>query len=216
AQPSSPLADAACEVLIDAVRDQELGVLRPAVRPLGLADLLLTERLPVGRARVLLVRGAVADVAVDDDQRGPVPLLLELLEGAGEELEVVGVADPGDVPAVAHEAGGDVVLVRELRVPVDRDVVVVVDPAEVVQARVPGERGGLVGAPLHEAAVAGDRVGVEVVDLAAIARLQPRARDRPYARRARVPPAASCRRPPFPPRWRCPARAAPSWSRLPT
>ena len=101
-------------MLVDAVRDQELGVLGPAVGALGLADLLLAERLAVGLGRVLLVRGAVADVAVDDDQRGPVPLLLELLEGAGEELEVVGVADPGDVPPIAHEAGGDVVLVGEL------------------------------------------------------------------------------------------------------
>src|SRR4029077_16848679 len=97
---------------------------------------------------------------------------------AGRGRGVGGVAGAGVFPAGAPEAGGDVVLVRELRVPVDRDVVVVVDPAEVVQALVPGERGGLVGDPLHEAAVAGDRVGVEVVDLAAIARLQPLAGDR--------------------------------------
>jgi hypothetical protein len=32
------------------------------------------------------------------------PPPLELLEGAGEQLGVVGVADPGHVPAVAHEA----------------------------------------------------------------------------------------------------------------
>ena len=51
-------------------RNQELRVLRPAVAPFGEADLLLAERLAVCRARILLVWGAVADVAVDDDQVG--------------------------------------------------------------------------------------------------------------------------------------------------
>ena len=83
----------------------------------------------------------------------------------GDQVEVVGVADPGDVPAVAHEAGGDVVVVGDLGVAVDRDVVVVVDPAEVVELLVAGERGGLVRDALHQAAVAGDRVDVEVEEL---------------------------------------------------
>ncbi len=82
-------------------------------------------------------------------------------------LEVVGVADPGDVPAVAHEARGDVVVVGDLGVAVDRDVVVVVDPAEVVEPLVAGERGGLVGDALHQVAVAADHVDVEVEELEA-------------------------------------------------
>ena len=111
------------------------------------------------------MRRAVADVAVDDDQRRAPLLALELLEGGGDQLGVVGVADPGDVPAVAHEAGGDVVVVGEVGFAVDRDVVVVVDPAEVVELEVAGDRGGFVGDALHQAAVAGDRVDVEVEEL---------------------------------------------------
>jgi pyruvate/2-oxoglutarate dehydrogenase complex dihydrolipoamide dehydrogenase (E3) component len=42
------------------------------------------------------------------------------------------------VPAIALEAGGDVVRVGDLGAPVDRDVVVVVDPAEVVEPLVAG------------------------------------------------------------------------------
>ena len=80
---------------------------------------------------------------------------------------VVGVADAGDVPAVAHEARGDVVAEGEVGVAVDRDVVVVVDPAEVGELEVAGERGGLVGDALHQAAVAADRVDVEVEELEA-------------------------------------------------
>src|SRR5215216_3819833 len=81
AQSFSTLADAPGEMLVDAIRDQELRVLGPAVGALGLANLVLAERLAMRLGRVLLVRRAVADVAVDDDQRWPVALLLELLEG---------------------------------------------------------------------------------------------------------------------------------------
>ena len=69
-------ADAVREVLDDAVRNQELRVLGPAVEPLRGANLLLAERLAVRRGRVLHVRRPVADVAVDDDQRRPVVVVL--------------------------------------------------------------------------------------------------------------------------------------------
>ena len=52
-------------------------------------------------------------------------------------------------------------------VAVDRDVVVVVEPAEVVEALVAGDRGGLVRDALHQAAVAGDRVDVVAEELEA-------------------------------------------------
>ena len=102
-QLPAALADAVAEVLVDAVGHEELGVLRPAVVPLGQPDLLLAERLAVGGAGVLLVRRTPGDVAIDDDQRRPVARLLEDAEGAVEHLQVVGVADAGDVPAEADE-----------------------------------------------------------------------------------------------------------------
>ena len=66
------LAHAVAEVLVNAGRNIELLVLGPAVVALGEADFLFAEGLAVGAAGVLLVRGAVGDVAVDDDQRRPV------------------------------------------------------------------------------------------------------------------------------------------------
>src|SRR5262249_27203471 len=63
--------DAGGEVLADAVRDQELRLLRPAVALLGEANLRVTERLAVGRGRVVLVRRPIADVTVEDDQSRP-------------------------------------------------------------------------------------------------------------------------------------------------
>ena len=64
------LADAGGEVLADAVGDEELRVLGPAVEALAQADFLLAERLAVRLGGVLLVRGTVADVAVQDDEGG--------------------------------------------------------------------------------------------------------------------------------------------------
>src|SRR5262245_58168156 len=136
--PASP--DAGREVLAHPVGHQELRVLRPAIRSLGETDLLRSQRLPVRRAGVLLVRRAVADVAVDDEERRPVVRALERRECALEHVEVVGIADADDVPAVREEAARDVVAERQLRVAFDRDVVVVVDPAQVRDAQVAGER----------------------------------------------------------------------------
>jgi hypothetical protein len=149
-------------MLVDAIGHEELLVLRPAVVPLGQPDLLLAERLAVGGAGVLLGRRTPGDVTLDDDQRRPVARLLEDAERPVEHLQVVGVADARDVPAQAHELGGDVLAEGEVGVPLDGDPVAVVDPAQVGQLPVAGERGGLGGDALHDAAVAAQGVDVEV------------------------------------------------------
>ena len=61
--------DAGGEVLAHAVRHQELRVLGPAVGALDEADLVVTQRLAMRRGGILPVRRAIADVAVEDDQR---------------------------------------------------------------------------------------------------------------------------------------------------
>ena len=98
---------------------------------------------------------------------GRVGLALERLERAAEHLAVVGVADARDVPAVADEARGDVLGERQARAALDRDVVVVVDPAEVREPEVAGQRGGLGRDALHHVAVAAERVDVVVEELVA-------------------------------------------------
>src|SRR5262249_3355754 len=65
------------EVLLHAVGDEELRVLGPIVVALRETHLFLAERLAVRLRRALLVRRAVADVAVDDDHRGPADGLAE-------------------------------------------------------------------------------------------------------------------------------------------
>ena len=92
-------------------------------------------------------------------------VLLERLERALEHLQVVGVADARDVPAVADEARGHVLAERQRRVALDGDVVVVVDPAEVGELQVAGQRRGLAGDAFHHAAVAAQGVDVVVEQL---------------------------------------------------
>src|SRR5262249_18963788 len=65
----APPADTVAKVLVDAIRNVELRVFRPAIIPLGQSDFFLAQRLAVSSARVLLVRRAVGNMAVHDDQR---------------------------------------------------------------------------------------------------------------------------------------------------
>ena len=131
------LSDAGGEVLGDTVRHQERRILRPPVGALGQADFLGAERLAVGGGGALLVGRAVADAAVEDEERRPALGLLEDPEGMLDALEVVGIADAQHVPAVGQEPGRDVLGERQVGAAFDGDVVVVEDPAQVIEARWP-------------------------------------------------------------------------------
>ena len=103
---------------------------------------------------------AVADRRPAGDQRGPVAGPGGL-DGRRHRLRIVAV-DRRRVPAVGLEALDLVVGDRERGRPVDRDAVVVEQHDQAAQPQVPGERRGLVADPLHEAAVAGDDIGVMI------------------------------------------------------
>src|SRR5207302_3742386 len=62
--------DAVLEILVDTVGDEELGVFGPAVILFREFYFGFSEWFAVGFVGILLVRGAVADVAVNDDQSG--------------------------------------------------------------------------------------------------------------------------------------------------
>src|SRR5262249_61742863 len=114
----------------------------------------VVDRLYVGGAGVSLRRRTPGDVLLDYYQRRRVARLLEDAERPVEHLQVVGVADARDVPAQAHELGGDVLAEGEVRVPLDGDPVAVVDPAQVGQLPVAGEGCGLGGAALRDSGLA--------------------------------------------------------------
>src|SRR5262245_10481956 len=154
--------DALLEMLTHLIWDEELRFWRPAVGTLRQPDLFLAQRFAVRRTRVLLVRRAVGDVTVDDDQGRSIARALERPERALEHLEIIGVADARDVPPEPDDARGHIIAVRQRRVALDGYVIVVVDPTEVVEFEVSCQRGGLAGDPFHHAAVAAQSVYVVV------------------------------------------------------
>jgi len=81
-------------MLLDTLGNQELGILGPAIEALAKADLLFAQRLAVGRGGVLLVRGAVANVAVQNDEGGAARRFPENLKRVLDPVYIVGVAKP--------------------------------------------------------------------------------------------------------------------------
>ena len=94
----------------------------------------------MGGGAVLLVRRAVADMAVDDDERrliGCLEAFQRLVEGGG----VVGVVDMVGAPAISLEALGDIVAEGQVGRALDGDSVAVIDPAEIAKLQMAGQRG---------------------------------------------------------------------------
>ena len=149
-------------MLAHALRHQKLGVLGPAVAALGQADLLLAERLAMGGAGILLVRGAVADMAVDDDQGRHIVRASKSLDRLRQPSGVVGVADTLHVPAIGEEARRHIVAERQVGVALDGDPIAVVDPAQVAEHLVAGERSRFAGHALHHVAIAANGINVVV------------------------------------------------------
>ena len=75
---------------------------------------------------------------------------------------VVGVADTLHVPAIGQKSRRDIVAESEIRVPLDRHPVAVVDPAQIAEHLVTGERGRFARYALHHVAIAANRINVVV------------------------------------------------------
>ena len=117
------------------------------------------------RGGILLMRRAVADVAVQDDEGRAILGLVKDVERVLDPVDVVGIAHPQRVPPVTQEPGRDVLRKGDARVAFDRDVVVVVDPAEVIEREMTRQRRRLRRHALHHVAIAANRVDVVPEDL---------------------------------------------------
>src|SRR5438067_1407402 len=104
-------------MLAHSFRHEELRVFRPAVIPLREFDFLFPQRLAMRRAGILLVRRAVGDMTLDDNEGRAIRRLLEDLQGALSQLKVVGVLYPRYLPAVAKKAGRDVIAKGQVGIP---------------------------------------------------------------------------------------------------
>src|SRR5215469_6006148 len=126
-------ADPIREVLVNTIGHQELRILGPSVIAFTQPDLIVAQRFAMRRGSVLLMWGAVPDMAVENDEGGASLLLSENIEGMLDAADVIGVADPQYVPSIPDKPGLDVLGEGDAGASLDRDVVVVVDPAEVVE-----------------------------------------------------------------------------------
>ena len=86
----------------------------------------------------------------------------KLSSACASRCRIVGVADVLHVPAVGKEARCDIVAESQVRVPFDGYPVAVVNPAQVTQHLVTGERGCFARYAFHHVAVAADRIDVVV------------------------------------------------------
>ena len=121
----------------------------------------------MGGGGVDLVRRAIADVAVQNDQRRPSFGLPEDRKGIFDPLPIIGVANPQHIPPIGEKARRHVFGEGDFGFAFDGDVVVVVDPAQIIELKMTGERGGLGADAFHQAAVAADRIDVVVEDVEA-------------------------------------------------
>jgi hypothetical protein len=121
----------------------------------------------VSGSGVLSIRGAVAYVAIENDERGAIFGLVKDVEGVLDALDVIGVADAQHIPAVSQKSRLDVLCKGDARLTLDGDVIVVVDPAKVIETQVSGQRRCLRSDAFHQASIAANGIDVVIEDLKA-------------------------------------------------
>ncbi len=150
------------EVLGHAFRHEELRLFRPAVAPLREADFVLAEGLAMRSSGILLVRRPVTYMAVEHDKRRAISFAAELVDRLGDSLAVIGVAHMLDIPAIGEEPRSDIVAKGEFGTAFDRHTVIVINPEQVSELQMAGDRGGFAGHTLHHVAVAAEHIDAVV------------------------------------------------------
>src|SRR5258708_23839339 len=100
------------------------------------------------------MRRAIADVAVQNEEGRTALCLLKDIERVLDSIDVVCVANAQNIPTVTQESGGDVLAEGDPGVAFDRDVVVVVNPAEMIESEMSVECRRFRTHALHHAPVA--------------------------------------------------------------
>src|SRR5262245_34815011 len=141
-------------MLVHRGRNEKLGVSRPAVRLLYKFYLFFAQRLAVRSARILTMRRAIADMTINNYDGRSARRPRGIPKGVLDSIKIVGITHTNHVPSVGKEPTSDIFGERDIGLAFDGDVVVVVDPAEVVEFEMPGQRGSLARDAFHHATVA--------------------------------------------------------------
>src|SRR5262249_9204324 len=105
--------------------------------------------------------------AIQNDQGWAVLLLPENAQGVTDAIDVVGVANSQHVPPIGQKPACNVLREGDPRAALNGDVVVVVNPAEVVQSQVAGERRRFRPPAFQQAALSARGIDFVVEDLEA-------------------------------------------------
>src|SRR3974390_3949311 len=125
---TAPSTDAMGKTSVDSFRNEKLGILRPAIELLRESNLAFAKSIAVRSGRVLLMGRAITNNAVHDHQGGAVLRALKGLQRSTDLIEIIGVRNPQDVPAIAAKAHSYVLAEAEIRMAFNAHRIVVVDP----------------------------------------------------------------------------------------
>src|SRR5438876_1092432 len=108
---------------------------------------------------------AIADMAIDDDERRSICGGLERLKSSCQHLQIIRVANARNVPTIGDEACCHIICKGQGSISFDGDMVVVIDPAKVRELQVTGQGGCFVADTFHHAAITANGVDIVVEHL---------------------------------------------------
>ena len=161
-EPTAAFSDARLEMMIHALGDQKLRVLGPAISAFSQFDLVRSQRLAMSGRGVLLVGGPIGDMAVDDNEGGPIAGCVKALEGLRQGVCIIGIVDVANSPPVGAKASRNVLREGECGITLDGDVIVVIDPTQIREPQVASKRGRFAGHPFHNVTIAAKDVDVVI------------------------------------------------------
>ncbi len=125
-------------------------------------DLFHTQCRAMRLLRAFLVRAAEADHGLAADQCRTLDLAARGVDRQLDFVRIVAVDVAHHLPAIGLETPGRIVAEPAADVAVDRDAVVVVEHDQLAETERSGQRAGFMADALHQAAVAGEDVGVVI------------------------------------------------------
>src|SRR5258708_4220487 len=109
--------------------------------------------------------GTISEYGVKREERWAICGGLERLKSPCQHVQIIGVTNACHVPTIGDEACCHIIGKGQGGIAFDGDVVVIINPAQVRELQMTGQRGSLVANTLHHAAVATDGVNVVIEHL---------------------------------------------------
>src|SRR6266404_3155236 len=106
-------------------------------------------------------------MAVKDDECWTALRLHENVERLVNGIDIICIANTQDVPSIRQKSRRDILGKRQCGAAFERDVIVVVDPAEIIEPEMAGQRRGFGCNALHETTITANGVNVVVEDFEA-------------------------------------------------